>query len=143
MTHSHMLDRCYNQKDPDFHSYGNRGIRVCERWHEIRNFISDMAPSHQPGLTLERANNALGYSPENCVWATRIEQGRNKRNNHLIAYQGRNICLAEACAIAGLPYNRVNDRLNKLGWPIPRALESTDFQLPLLESAQTPEPQHV
>jgi hypothetical protein len=128
-THSSMMKRCYNQKRKNFADYGGRGIQVCERWHDIRNFVADMAPSHQPGLSLERADNNAGYSPSNCVWATKIEQGRNKRNNRLIAYQGKNICLAEAREIAGLPYRQVYDRLRR-GWPIEKALESEDFQEP-------------
>jgi len=139
-THHNMMSRCYNPENKQFADWGGRGIRVCERWHDIRNLISDMAPSHKPGLTLEREDNNLGYSPQNCVWATRIEQGRNKRNNRLVSYIGKNICLAEACEVAGLPYSRVHQRLNRYSWTIPRALESEDFQAPLLESAQTPEP---
>ena len=139
-AYKQMLQRCHNPKSGKFATYGGRGITVCERWLSVENFIADMAPSHRPGLTLEREDNALGYSPQNCVWATKIVQARNKRNNRLIAYQGKNICLAEACELTGLPYARVLARLDKCGWSIPRALESEDFQEPLLESAQNPEP---
>jgi hypothetical protein len=138
-THNTMMKRCYNPESGKFANYGARGIQVCERWHSVENFIADLSPSHQPGLSLERVDNNLGYSPENCVWATSEQQARNRRSNRLLSYQGRTICLAEACDISGLPYRRVNRRLG-LGWSIPRALESSDFQEPLLESAQTPEP---
>jgi hypothetical protein len=129
-THSGMMRRCYSQKSPKFAAYGARGITVCERWHSVENFISDLSPSHRPGLSLERVDNDLGYSPENCVWATAVQQQRNKRNNRLVSYLGKLISLAEACEIAGLPYHPVHKRLRR-GWSIPQALESENFSEPL------------
>lgn len=72
--------RCRNPKIKNFKNYGGRGITVCERWDSFANFLADMGPC-PPGLTLERVNNALGYSPENCKWATRKEQYLNKRSH--------------------------------------------------------------
>jgi hypothetical protein len=69
------------------------------------------------------------------VWATDLQQGRNQRSNRLVSYLGKNICLAEACEIAGLPYPRVEQRLNKLGWSIKKALESENFSDPLPKMA--------
>jgi hypothetical protein len=138
--HYQMMRRCYDQKSERFADWGGRGITVCERWHSVENFVEDMYPTYSPELSLEREDNNLGYSPANCVWATRTEQNRNTRRNRLIAYQGRNVSLAEACELTGLNYKRVHQRIHGYGWSIPRALESTDFQEPLLESPQTPEP---
>lgn len=33
-----MMSRCYRKKDASYKSYGGRGIKVCEEWHDIRNF---------------------------------------------------------------------------------------------------------
>jgi len=84
-----MLDRCENPKGGNWSNYGGRGITVCERWHKSSNFIEDMLPSWKPGLELERNDNSKGYSKENCRWATRTEQNRNKRNLHLLTVNGR------------------------------------------------------
>ena len=134
-THKNMMQRCYNPKNKRFASYGARGIHVCERWHDIRNFIEDMYPTYSPELSLERTDNTLGYSLENCVWATDVQQQRNTRSNRLVSYLGKNICLTEACEITGLPYDRVRSRLTKLGWPIKKALESENFSDPLPKMA--------
>lgn len=75
-----MRARCYNQNAIEYDRYGGRGITVCPEWRESpAQFISDMGPKPTPKHTVERTNNDLGYSPENCRWATMTEQQRNKR----------------------------------------------------------------
>lgn len=77
-----MMQRCHNQKAPAFKNYGGRGITVCDRWQTFENFVADVG-QRPVGLTLERKNNELGYSPDNCKWATRREQRLNQRPRRL------------------------------------------------------------
>jgi hypothetical protein len=74
-----MLQRCYNKKRIEFQNYGGRGIIVCERWLNIHNFIEDMYPTYQFGLTIDRINNNGNYEPLNCRWVSRTVQSRNTR----------------------------------------------------------------
>jgi len=72
-----MRKRCFRVKDPAYPRYGGRGITCCERWNTFENFLADMGP-RPPGKSLERRDNDKGYSPDNCYWATPLEQARNR-----------------------------------------------------------------
>lgn len=77
-----MKARCTNSKNKSYIDYGARGIKVCDRWLEsFENFYSDMGDKPAGDYSLDRVDNDLDYSPDNCRWATRDEQNRNKRCN--------------------------------------------------------------
>jgi len=79
-----MIQRCTNPQHRDYKDYGGRGITVCERWlREFDMFMEDMGTAPSKELSLDRINNDLGYSPENCKWSTAKEQANNKRNSKL------------------------------------------------------------
>lgn len=79
-----MRNRCYRTYNKDYSNYGGRGIAVYDRWlNSFKNFLEDMGPSWEEGLTLDRIDNDGDYGPGNCRWATHKEQVRNnKGKNH-------------------------------------------------------------
>lgn len=73
-----MLARCTNPRASSFKYYGARGINVCARWQNYSNFIADMGDRPTPEHSLERKDYNGDYEPDNCCWATRSEQQKNK-----------------------------------------------------------------
>lgn len=116
-----MIERCFHPNCKVFHRYGGRGITVCDRWLSVENFIADMGVRPTEGLTLERINNDIGYSPENCKWATRYEQQRNRQCNILISFNGETKCATDWATAIGISLGALQNRLKKQ-WPLADAL---------------------
>lgn len=117
-----MVQRCLNPKNDAFPRYGGRGITVCERWRDFANFFADMGP-RPPGLTLERTDNARGYEPGNCVWATHRDQSLNRRSNVVLTHAGRSMTARQWADERGLSYTALVQRI-RAGWPASKALET-------------------
>ncbi len=89
-----MRSRCTNNKCKEYNRYGGRGITICERWNKFEMFLEDMGIRPE-GLSLDRIDNNKGYCKENCRWATREEQNRNKRSNTFLTINNRTMTIAE------------------------------------------------
>lgn len=108
--------RCYDQNEVFFCNYGGRGIKVCERWlHSFENFLSDMGIRPTNKHSIERRNNDGDYEPDNCYWATRDEQARNKRNNRRVEIGGETMIIADWAKRVGLRAQTIAQRLFR-GW---------------------------
>lgn len=109
-----MRERCENSKSDTKGLYCNRGITVCEEWHDYLNFRSwALSNGYNDGLTIDRIDNDKGYCPDNCRWSTPREQANNKRNNRIISINGTEKPISEWCREYGISvvsvYRRVRN----------------------------------
>lgn len=115
-----MMSRCYDPNHEAHGRYAGRGIKVCDRWHDFRNFRVDMG-ERPLGLTLERVDNDRGYDPGNCEWRTPKEQANNRRDNVLVSFDGKTKTVSAWAAFIGIPRDSL-DRRFRNGWSIERSL---------------------
>lgn len=123
-TWKDMRQRCNNKNCKDYPNYGGRGIKVCERWNDFKNFYDDMG-ERPNGMTIDRIDVNGDYEPFNCRWATSKEQARNKRNNHIME-NGKTI--AENCEIFGVDCKVASYRI-KSGYSFNDSMSSKDFRI--------------
>jgi hypothetical protein len=121
-----MRNRCDNRKSPDYKNYGGRGITYDPRWSDFSAFVADMGLP-PPNRSLDRIDNNGPYCKENCRWADRLTQSRNRRNAHLIAFQGKSMRIAEWAEYLGVPITTIKNRIYR-GWPLERALTATSYE---------------
>jgi hypothetical protein len=124
-----MRRRCSYLNDKSYARYGGRGITVCDRWLEYRNFLEDMGRKPSPRHSIERIDNNGDYRPDNCRWALPVEQQNNRCDNHILEYNGESLTLEQWGRRFGLTGSVIRFRLN-LGWSIEEAIT-----LPRVKSA--------
>ena len=110
-----MIQRCYNPNNKRFKDYGGRGIIVCDEWKDSYLNFKKWAvfSGYKEGLSIDRKNNDLGYSPSNCRWVTRIVQQNNMRKNHIVEYNGQSKTIAEWSRELNIKYDKLWKSIKK------------------------------
>lgn len=79
-TWNNIKQRCENKTNHMYYYYGGRGITLCDEWHNLETFMKWASDNgYSDDLTIDRIDNDRGYCPDNCRWATMVEQNKNKR----------------------------------------------------------------
>ncbi len=135
-TWAKMRERCENPKAESYRFYGARGIAVCERWGDFRNFLEDMEGAYRQGLTLDRIDNDGPYSPDNCRWATKNEQSRNTSRSVWVDGPNGPMILLDAARLVGISVASMRKRIR-------RGLTGADLFAPPQTFQSTCEPTFV
>lgn len=104
-----MMRRCYNPECEAYKHYGARGLDVCQEWHDPAIFLTWLKEQgwERGALQVDRRENDLGYSPNNCRVVTVKVNQRNKRTNVYVEIRGERMSVAEAAERYGVNYTTV------------------------------------
>ncbi|QLR23339.1 hypothetical protein HV350_07930 [Citrobacter sp. RHBSTW-01013] len=129
LTHSehygrwkNMLDRCENPKCKSFPFYGGRGIKVCDRWRDMRAFVDDLPDGYFEGAQIDRIDNNGNYEPGNIRWATPEANCSNRRSTRLLTHNGETLSATEWSARLGGGPSLVLSRIDEFGWSVEDAV---------------------
>lgn len=127
-----MKKRCYRENDKEYKSYGGRGIKVCDNWkNSFLNFYNwsiengyteETMLNNRNRLTLDRINNDGNYEPSNCRWVTRDEQDKNRANNFIVEFKGKQYTISELSEMCDIDRTTLYERVAFLGWSIEDAM---------------------
>ncbi len=130
-THNHITpeyrawvglrSRCLNPRNHKYRIYGGRGITVCDRWGDFRNFLADMGKKPSKLHSIERVNRNGNYEPGNCIWATQFTQQRNRSTNRILSFNGVSKTMTDFANEFGLSMGALWMRLER-GWSVSDAL---------------------
>lgn len=120
---NNMKTRCYNPKATKYEHWGGRGITICDEWLlDFKSFYDwSMSHGYTDDLTIDRKNNNISYSPDNCRWATYKIQENNRSNNHKFLYNDQLVDSQMIVNKYGIKRTTFEGRI-KQGWSIERAL---------------------
>lgn len=104
-----MMRRCFLSSVAGFSDYGGRGISVCERWYDWRNFLADMG-ERPDGFSLDRIDPNGNYEPSNCRWADAVTQNRNTRRNVTVEVGGVLMLARDAAKVLGVSESSISRR---------------------------------
>lgn len=107
-----MKGRCKNSSHMHYKNYGGKGIEVCEKWQTFTGFWEDMGFSWRQGLTIDRIDGNGNYCKENCRWATRKEQAKNRKTTIVIDTPDGPMCIADAARHFGIKDITLRKRLS-------------------------------
>ena len=66
----------------DRHAKYYAHVVICDEWRDFAKFYRwAMTHGYRDDLTIDRIDWRRGYCPENCRWATYLEQRHNRRDS--------------------------------------------------------------
>ncbi len=128
-----MKKRCSDPCANGYKLYGGRGITVCKEWEDFSEFVKwSVSHGYADDLTIDRIDNDGDYCPENCRWATAIQQANNRYTNKYIEFDGKRLTYSQWARKTGLHKNTIRMRILK-GWSVEDCLTTPAWKNPKSE----------
>lgn len=110
-----MKQRCYNTNHKYYPIYGGRGIKICDEWlNDYQQFEAwALANGYANDMSIDRIDNDKGYSPDNCRWIYYKDQPKNRRSNHRVIVDGKEMNVSDVSRLYGIPISTVCYRDNQ------------------------------
>jgi len=112
-----MKNRCYNKNSKKYHRYGERGIKVYDKWRNDYSTFKKWALNSgwdynlsQQDQSLDRIDVNGNYEPDNCRWTDLKTQNRNKENSIYVEFRGENVSLSELQERYKIPPSTIRNR---------------------------------
>lgn len=123
-----MKSRCYSPSATKG-KYKENNIQVCSEWmNSFETFYLDLGPCPE-GFTLERIDNLKNYSKENCIWANRDTQSKNREDfNDVVTYNGKTMVLKDWSKELGIKYTTLYQRIYRSGLSFEEAIQKDPFK---------------
>ena len=122
-----MRQRCNDPNNKDYHLYGGKGIVVCERWNEFGTFLLDMGQRPSFKHSIDRIDSNGNYCPENCRWATPLEQFGNTSRIVRFTHNGKTLSIPEWSRELGINLLTMRRRQSR-GYSIEKILYAGSFR---------------
>lgn len=114
-----MWQRCTNPNHNKYEYY--KDVKICDEWKTFEGFIKDMGLKPTKSHTIDRKEHHNGYNKDNCRWATKKEQSRNRRVTTFVEYLGVKKSIAEWADLIGVPLSTLYGRIVPGKWDIEKA----------------------
>lgn len=112
---TNMKQRCQNSRNPEYHNYGGRGIKVCDEWQTFQPFhewaVNSGYTVGGKDQSIDRINVNGNYEPSNCRWATFKEQQNNRRVSRKFNVFGVEMSLEQMAKLSGIHIASLRSRI--------------------------------
>ena len=122
-----MMNRCNTDTYIDKHRYKERGITVCNEWKRYITFRDwALSSGWHHGLQIDRVDNDLGYTPNNCRFVEPHVNVNNRECTIRVNYNGQVYAIRELLRFNGIKdvhINAIIGRINR-GWSVEKAIDT-------------------
>lgn len=126
---NHMVDRCYNVNNKDYHWYGEKGIGICQAWLDSPLLFEKWAleNGYQDQLTIDRIDADKDYYPDNCQWVTLEVNARKAGKVNWITVKDKTLTGKQWSKKLGIGINTINRIVRNYG--LDKAIELIEAML--------------